>query len=85
MHHDLTTVSTALSGVTDGTTYALQNRSDHTVYFEVAAAAPADTQGAFALDPRGPLSVGSAKADAGESIWAWADGATGSLVFDEAP
>ena len=83
-----TITPTALTGITEGTNYSIQNRTGRSVYVETAAAAPTDSGEAFLMESSGQLSAGIVKANSGESVYVWvADvgNGVGAVVWDEAP
>ena len=86
MRQALTTDPTALAGITVGTNYTIQNRSQRMIFIEVATTAPTDSGGAFVMQAApGDSSAGIAKADSGESIYVWSTDSAGAVVYDEAP
>ena len=76
-----TTTPTALPGVVVGTGYTMQNvdPSDR-LFVAITSAPPTRTDPAFVLQPG---EVGTARADAGDSIYVWSARGSVALVVDE--
>lgn len=85
----LTNSPQALTGITSGTSYSLQNRSPWTVYVDISTSEPTGSDDANVLRPSGFTSVGIAQAASGESVWVWAATDTrrgkGAIIYREAP
>ena len=83
-----TATPTALSGITAGTNYSIQNRTGKSVYIETTTSTPADSGEAFVMSSAGDLSAGIVKANSGENIYVWVGeigSGVGAVVWDEAP
>ena len=81
----VTASPTVLTGISDETTYTLQNVTGRTMYFEVATSTPSDARKAFRMEPSGNVSVLEFSVKSGQSAYIWADRSGGLVVYAEAP
>lgn len=79
-----TTTPTAITGLTVGTTYVVQNVSrSRLVNLRVASSAAVVTDPAFVAAPfLHSLSTWRARLETGEALYAWTDEGTAALVYD---
>ena len=81
----VTTTPTALTGITTGFQYAVQNRGSRAVRISVTSSAPsASTEDYFIIGVGyyGRENFGYPTASSGESIYVWTDSETSTVAYD---
>lgn len=89
-HVQVTTTPTQLTGLTDGTTYNLQNVGDREIFLAnvTGTTAPAASSKARSVIPpttREFFGTAEIKPASGESFWVWVANETGDISLNEAP
>lgn len=82
MRQNLTGQPKVLAGLTTGVAYTIQNRSDHPIFVQTAAAAPTDGTRAFILASQ---DYGVVKKEGSEEAYVWTVPQidSGFVVYDE--